>query len=489
MNRLDASNSLFVYAGLAIYVLAILIIGYIAGRKIKSMSDFLVAGRRLPFWMATATLLATWFGAGSSMGVASTVYTDGIGAVISDPFAASISLILAGFFIVGPLRKLQLLTVTEVIERRYGKAAGAYASLWMIPVYVGWLGAQVLGIGTILNLLFGLDPVVGSCIGAGLILAYTIAGGMWAVTLTDVVQVSLIIAGLVLIIPGALEQAGGMANVLSHIPPEDLSLLPQESGFENWVNYAGQWCIMGLGCMVGQDLIQRSLSSRTDKIAKNSSILAGFGYMVIALIPLTIGFSARIIAPDLESPDSVLPHIAQLVLHPVIFTIFLCALISAIMSSADSSLLAASSLITNNVLHPFHPDIKDREMLYWTRGITLAVTLVALGAAIWVESIYSLMINCWSSQLVIVFFPVVAALYLPKSTSRNCWTGMLTATVVWLGTLFFKMAWSNGQWIPFGEWEMNDAILTITSMYGFVAGVIAFFISYIFHRRQVKVEL
>ena len=159
------------------------------------------------------------------------------------------------------------------------------------------------------------------------------------------------------------------------------------------------------------------------------------------------------------------------------------------MSSADSSLLAASSLITNNVLRPFRPDIKDREMLYWTRGITLAVTLIALCAAIWVESIYSLMINCWSSQLVIVFLPVVAALYLPRSTGRNCWVGMLTATVVWLGSLVFKLSRVDGQWVSVSDWAMSDSILTICSMYGFVAGVAAFFISYMFNRRQVKVEL
>lgn len=71
--------------------------------------------------MATATLLATWFGAGSSMGVAATVYTDGIGGVLADPFGASISLVLAGIFIVGLLRRLKCLTVTDIVERKYGK--------------------------------------------------------------------------------------------------------------------------------------------------------------------------------------------------------------------------------------------------------------------------------------------------------------------------------------------------------------------------------
>ena len=188
------------WVGIIFYLAAMLFIGWLSSRKVKSMSDFLVAGRRLPLWMATATLLATWFGAGSSMGVAATVYSDGIGGVIADPFGASISLLLAGIFIVGVLRKKGCMTVTDIIEKRFGSAAGIYASLWMIPVYVGWLAAQLLGLGTMLHLLTGINVSTGTIIGAVVVLIYTCAGGMWAVTLTDVVQVGLIIIGLVLVL-------------------------------------------------------------------------------------------------------------------------------------------------------------------------------------------------------------------------------------------------------------------------------------------------
>lgn len=91
--------------------------------------------------------------------------------------------------------------MTDIVERKYGKWAGVYTSLWMIPVYIGWLGAQMLGIGTILHILTGMDAIWGTLIGAAVVLIYTFAGGMWAVTLTDVVQVSLIVIGLFVIVP------------------------------------------------------------------------------------------------------------------------------------------------------------------------------------------------------------------------------------------------------------------------------------------------
>lgn len=212
---LSQSGMITLWIGIVAYVGVLIGIGFWSSRKVKGMNDFLVAGRRLPLWMATATLLATWFGAGSSMGVAATVYSDGIGGVLADPFGASISLVLAGIFIVGLLRRLKCLTVTDIVERKYGKWAGVYTSLWMIPVYIGWLGAQMLGIGTILHILTGMDAIWGTLIGAAVVLIYTFAGGMWAVTLTDVVQVSLIVIGLFVIVPGAVFEAGGWSEMTS----------------------------------------------------------------------------------------------------------------------------------------------------------------------------------------------------------------------------------------------------------------------------------
>lgn len=360
---LSQSGMITLWIGIVVYVGVLIGIGFWSSRKVKGMNDFLVAGRRLPLWMATATLLATWFGAGSSMGVAATVYTDGIGGVLADPFGASISLVLAGIFIVGLLRRLKCLTVTDIVERKYGKWAGVYTSLWMIPVYIGWLGAQMLGIGTILHILTGMDALWGTLIGAAVVLIYTFAGGMWAVTLTDVVQVSLIVIGLFVIVPGAVFEAGGWSEMTSRLSAADLSIgmrhaLDPATGepvpfvFSDYIYYIGSWIVMGLGCMVGQDLIQRSLASRNEKIAVSSAVMSGFFYAAIGLVPITIGFAARTvltnhgITPESMGVDNlenqVLPRMAIIILgniHPIVLTVFLAALISAIMSSADSSLL------------------------------------------------------------------------------------------------------------------------------------------------------
>ena len=499
---LSAGATYFLYIGIIVYILGILFIGYYAGRKVKGLGDFLVAGRRLPLWMATGTLLATWFGAGSSMGVAATVFSSGIGAVIADPFGASLSLILAGIFIVGLLRKLKCLTVTDIIERRFGKWAGIYASLWMIPVYVGWLGAQVLGIGTILNVLLNIPILYGALIGAAIVLIYTVSGGMWAVTLTDLVQVSLIIVGLFIVVPRAVSMAGGYEMVFSpeNVKAAELSLA-YHGGDGGIVYYIGQWIIMGFGCMIGQDLIQRSLSSRNEKIAISSSIISGFFYMAIALVPITIGFAARIvlakhnITVDTMGGESalenqVLPRMAILALgsmNPIFLTLFLSALISAIMSSADSSLLAASSLFTNNVIRSINPRMSDEKLLIVTRVMTVVLLVVATYIALSVQSIYALMKNCWASQLVIVFWPVIIGLYFKKAGKNSCWACMAVSTLVWLTYCFIGAVGIKGNFTEIMGSPEFDVILTNGAVYGFLAGVIAFFASYFGERLTCRI--
>ena len=472
---------------MAIYMGILLLIGFYSGRKVNSMQDFLVAGRRLPLWMATATLLATWFGAGSSMGVSATVYSNGIGGVLADPFGASLSLMLAGVFIVGLLRKKKYLTVTDIISDKFGRGAGIYASLWMVPVYIGWIAAQLLGMGTILHVITGISVFKGTLIGAIVVLIYTVSGGMWAVTLTDVVQVSLLAIGLIVIMPFAIKEAGGMQQIVSSFKPGDLSIGPGEITCVNDVTYyIGSWIIMGLGCMVGQDLIQRSLSSRSAKVAVSSSVISGFLYLLIGVIPIVIGFAARIIfakynitdeamGGDLE--NQVMPRMAILILgsiHPVVMTVFLAALVSAIMSSADSSLLAGSSLLVRNVIDNLFPSKDPKVTLNRTRITTFALLVIATSLAFASKSIYALMVNCWTSQLVVVFLPVIIALYAPKTSRSTAWAVMTISTVVWLFYTFVNVCGTGLGLAEIIQSDTFERAQTCGAVYGFASGIICF---------------
>ena len=342
-----------------------------------------------------------------------------------------------------------------------------------------------------------MNVATGTWLGAAVVLIYTCAGGMWAVTLTDVVQVAIIIFGLLVLLPGAVDLAGGADALLKSLSPQDLSLLPQNvSNVNDVVYYIGSWIVMGLGCMVGQDLVQRSLASKDDRIAVSSSVISGFFYMLLGLIPIVIGFSARVVfnkygVTGSDVSNQVLPRMALIVLgniHPLMLTVFISALVAAIMSSADSSLLAGASLMCNNVLEPLSPDFMKRHMLAATRVTTVLFTVIALYFALNVESIYALMINSWISQLVVVFIPVVMALYVPKAGKQVAWATMIVGTVVWLGYTFIASCGSGMEIVELMDSPQFERTITCGAVYGFVCALLTAVFCYIGERISVNAE-
>lgn len=467
----------FVLTGVMIYMIAMLAVGYYSSRKIKVFADFMVAGRRLGYWLATATLIATWFGAGSCMGASGTVYADGIIGVVSDPFAAGLSLILAGIFYVGFLRRMNLLTVTDIFGIYYSKKAEIFASILMVPVYVGWLGSQMVAIGYILNVLTGMDTTLGIILGSGVVIIYTYQGGMWAVTLTDFLQIIFVFIGLIAMTPIILGDVGGISNLFANTPKEALDFYPKDAGYDVWVPYMGQWLLMGLGCIVGQDLIQRSLSSRNEKIARNSAITAGIVYILMGLMPITIGLAGRILMPGLEDSEMLMPSMAMKYLSPFMIVLFVGALISAIMSSADSSLLAAVSLSTENILFRILKVNDDNVKLKYAKYTTLIISVLSLGVALTVKEIYDLMVNSWATLWVGIFAPVTFALYWKKANNLAAWVSMISGTSVWLGYILI---------VGSGMEEIDDNVFYAAATYGGLISILSYVITTLFRYKYIN---
>ncbi len=466
-----------VLLGVFVYILGMLIVGYWSSKRIKNLADFLVAGRRLPFYLAVATLFATWFGAGSCMGASGTAYSKGLMGVISDPFAAGLSLILAGLFYVAFLRRLELLTVTDIFGKYYSKNSEIFASVLMVPVYIGWLGSQMVALGYILNALTGIDPLLGIVIGGIIVILYTFAGGMWAVTLTDFIQVTILVAGLFIIFPVVLNKVGGLNALIRSTPKELWRIIPQNPGYHDWVSYIGQWTLMGLGCIVGQDLIQRSLASKNELVAKKSAITAGAAYILIGTIPILLGLAGRLIMPGLEDPELVMPNLAMMYLPPFILTVFLGALISAIMSSAASSLLAATSLMTNNIIMRIFPNITEEKVLPLARITTVILAVISMGVALCVKQIYNLMVNSWATLFVGIFVPVTAALYWRKANSLAAWISMVAGTATWLGYIIVKTGTVQ---------EVAEPIFYSAAAYGGAVSLITYLATTLLRYNKIK---
>lgn len=417
--------------GLICYVLFTLGIGIYAGKRVKGANDFIVAGRRLGLILATGTLAATWFGGGIVIGAASEAYKHGFMGVIADPFGAALCLILAGLFYVRMMRRMGLTTIAEFFTKRYGQAAGSIAALCTIPTYVGWVASLMVAFGRIIQTLTGFDATMAIVVGAVIVLIYTTAGGMWAVTLTDFLQVSVLIIGLLALTPILIHDMGGWAAIRAQLPDEKFYMYPRDPEWTAWFNYARDWLVIGLGNLAGQDLMQRSLSSKNETIAQNSAYLSAFIYLTVGLIPVFLGISATLIFPNLEDPDMVMMKLGQTFLPPLGMAIFLGALVSALMSSADSALLAPASVIGSDLVKFFSPDISEDKQLFICRLCIPILGLLALYLALSKNTIYTLMVDSWSVLLATLFVPLTAGIWWPKSNYTGAIASMVVGGVLW----------------------------------------------------------
>ncbi len=420
-----------VLIGLGLYLALMLGIGLYASRRVKNSADFIVAGKRLPLLLCTGTLAATWFGGGICIGAASAAYKGGFLAVIADPFGAALCLLLAGLFYVRLLRRMGLMTIASFFTSRFGPQAGLLASLCTIPAYVGWVGSLLVAFGRILQSLTGIDPVTGICIAAVIVLVYTWAGGMWAVTLTDFVQVVVLVLGLLILTPILLADMGGWATIAAQIPPSRFDFFPRDGTATSWFGYARDWLVIGLGNLAGQDLIQRSLSSRNEKVAYQSAYLAGLLYITVGLLPVLLGMAGAVILPDLADPDLVMMALALKYLPDLALILFMGALVSALLSSADSALLAPASVIGWDLLRYFKPDSSEQTTLRVTRLAVLFLGIFSLIMALQTSSVYDLMVDSWSVLLASLFVPLTAGLWWRPCNDAGALASILVGLVTW----------------------------------------------------------
>jgi SSS family solute:Na+ symporter len=155
-------------------------------------------------------------------------------------------------------------------------------------------------------------------------------------------------------------------------------------------------------------------------------------YFGLGLIPLFIGLAGRQLFPNLENPEYLIPLIAKQFLSPFGFTLFICGLLSAIMSTADSYLLAGTSLITNNILLKVCEIKDEKKKILFIRLIHILLALAALFLALHGTSIFCMMVHSGATLFVAIFIPATAALLLKKNNRAAAWCSLILGTGTWL---------------------------------------------------------
>jgi SSS family solute:Na+ symporter len=416
---------------LVVYSLAQIALGVWIGRRVRTTSDFFVAGRSLGPGLLFSTMLAANIGAGSTVGAAALGYRDGLAAVWWVGAASIGSLVLALW--VGPAMRRtaaahDLRTVGDFLEFRFGVRVRTTLSvlLWAGSIFI--LAAQLIAIATILNVVIGVRLAAGCVLGGFLITIYFTAGGLLTSAWVNVVQLTVKLIGFAIALPLALSGVGGWTAVAALQPTRDYWSLWH--GGESGILYLA---VLGPAFVVSPGLLQKIYGARDDRTVRVGVGLNAASLAVYAMVPVLLGMIARVRFPELASPQLALPTVLKEGLPAIVGGLGLAAVFSAELSAADAALFMLTTSLSQDLYRRFvAPDASDAQLLRITRMTAVAAGTLGVLVALVAASVITALTIFYTLMSVSLFVPVLGGLYVPAARSREAMGAIVAgvATVV-----------------------------------------------------------
>jgi SSS family solute:Na+ symporter len=419
------------------YIIAQLVVGLLVSRRIANEEDYLLAGRSFGYGLATFSFFATWFGAETCIGSAAAIYEKGLSGASSDPFGYGACLIFMGIAFAIPLWRRGLTTLADLFRQRFSPGVERFAVLMMAPTSVLWAAAQIRGFGHVLGASSELSPAVGISVAAAVAIIYTAFGGMRADVMTDFIQGIMIIIGLLAIFFVLFFDDNAPQAAWSSIDPARLKLFSSTAGAFKTLE---AWSIPIFGSVVAQELVSRVLACRSPGVAQRSALMGAALYICIGLIPVWLGLIGLNMFPGLDDPEQIISLIARKHLSPFLYVLFAGALVSAILSTVDSTLLAAASLVSHNLIIPLKRGMDEAAKVRTSRRCVVAFGVIAWLLALTAESIFDLVESASSFGSSGIFIIMTFGLFSRIGNSLSAYLALITGMAVW--------AWGHyvGKW-------------------------------------------
>jgi SSS family solute:Na+ symporter len=356
----------------------------------KSAQDYFLASRALPWWAIGTSLIAANISAEQIIGMSGSGYVIGLG-IASYEWMSAITLIIVGKFFVPIFLKNGIYTMPEFLEKRYSPGVRTVMAIFWLLLYVFvnltailWLGA------TAVHTVTGMDvqwAIIALGVFAG---AYALYGGLKAVALTDIVQVSLLVLGGLIISYIALEKVGdgmgivhGFTRLTTELPEKfDMILSPDNPNYKDLpglgVILGGMWVMNISYWGFNQYIIQRALGAKSIREAQKGIVLASFLKLLMPVIIVLPGIAAVILAPDLERPDEAYPHLMAMLPSGILGLVF-AALVAAIVASLGSKINSIATIFTMDLYRSWNPETPTQKLV--VIGRVAAVISLIIGIA------------------------------------------------------------------------------------------------------------
>ena len=435
---------------IVVYLVAMLAFGFWGKSRTKNSADFLVAGRRLGPALYTGTMAAVVLGGASTVGGVGLGYKYGISGMWL-VVAIAIGLLALSLFFAGRIQRLRVYTVAQMLKLRYGVDATSTSGIVMAAYTLMLSVTSTIAYATIFNVLFDTNRTLSVIIGGVIVMLYSSIGGMWSITLTDMVQFILKTIGIFfLLLPFTWHRAGGFDGIRERAGDAAFSL--GTIGIGTIVTF---FVVYTFGMLIGQDIWQRVFTARSPQVAKWGGTTAAIYCLLYGVAGAVIGMAASTFLDDVEAKDDVYAQIAETILPVGISGIVLAAAVAAMMSTASGALIATATVAKTDV-KPLLLRVIGRgsaEEQVAERGTgersdgkddvhSDRMYVVVLGIAV---IVIAALLNDVVAALTVAYDILVGGLLVPilggflwkRATGAGALMAMAAGTVVTLGSMFF----------------------------------------------------
>lgn len=329
-----------------LYLIAMVAVGLIAARRARSAEDYRVAGRRLGPVFYTGTMAAVVLGGASTVGGIALGHTYGLSGMWL-VVAIAVGVLALSLFFAGRIASLKIYTVSEMLALRFGAGiASRVSSIVMLAYTVMLAVTSTSAYASIFTVLFPMGRTSAILLGSLVVIAYSCLGGMWSITLTDMMQFLFMTVGIfAILLPFSLSAAGGWSGLGERLDATYFSL--DGMGFQSIIT---TFVVYGFGMLIGQDIWQRVLTARSPQVARWGGVLSAVYIGIFGVAGAVIGMAAAVVLPSLEVPDDAFARMATEHVPAGLGGIVLSAGVAAMMSTASGALIAAATVARVDVL-------------------------------------------------------------------------------------------------------------------------------------------
>jgi SSS family solute:Na+ symporter len=418
-----------------IYMAGMIGIGFYAKAKARTQSDFLVAGRRLGPLFYAGSMATLVMGGGATLGGIGLGYQHGLSGVWL-VFALAIGVALVSLLLAPLINRLKVYTVSQMLELRYGEMGTVVSGIVMLGYTLMISVTSTIAYGAIFSVLFDIGKVPAILLGSSVVVLYSVLGGMWSITLTDIVQfVVKTVSIFFVLLPAALIKAGGFEGLHAKLPDTAFS----------WTAIGGSEIFLLLvlyvpTMVVGQDLWQRVFTARSDKVARWAGLGAAGYCFLYGIAGALIGMSAKVLVPGLATRDEVYTNVVTNVLPVGLAGLVVAGALAAIMGTSSGALIATATVAKEDILDglkrrkggiPATADAVGRSRrLIFVFGIVMAIV------ACLVQDVIAGLTLASDFLVGGLMVPVLGGIVWKRATAKGAIAGIVIGVVATLGTMF-----------------------------------------------------